>query len=450
MPEDSNDQSKSPIKLLLLNQTFYPDVAATAQQAADLAAKLAERGARVTVIAGRRAYDNPRVRFPRKEIWRGVRILRVHCTGLGKKAKWRRAVDFATFLFSCCFRLFHMRRFDVVIALTSPPFISLLAALFVRWLGGRLLTWVMDLNPDEAIAAGWLREKSPTGKLMNRALKFSLEHSETIVVLDRFVRDRLVAKGISEQKIVVLPPWSQTASVGYDAEGRAAFRSEHGLEERFVVMYSGNHSPCHPLDTLLEAAWRLREQPTIAFCFVGGGSEFDKVKTFARTNDLANVICLPYQPLEKLSASLSAADLHVVVMGDAFVGIVHPCKVYNILNLGIPFLYIGPLESHIVDLVPNDAIGNWAAFARHGDVDAVVQHVLRSAMAALRRSDAEILLAGNFAQNLLVARLAELVERIAFRRELPSYGVEATAQSLPTLLAAETRSRPTVKDASAD
>ena len=106
-------------------------------------------------------------------------------------------------------------------------------------------------------------------------------------------------------------------------------------------MYSGNHSPCHPLDTLLDAARALKERSEIVFCFIGGGSEQVKVREFAaHTTD--NVKCLPYQPLNELSSSLSAADLHVVVMGDEFVGIVHPCKVYNIMSVGAPALYIGP------------------------------------------------------------------------------------------------------------
>ncbi len=86
------------------------------------------------------------------------------------------------------------------------------------------------------------------------------------------------------------------------------------------------------------------------FCFVGGGSEQVKVREFAAQHGLKNVKCLPYQPLNELSGSLSAADLHVVVMGEEFVGIVHPCKVYNIMLVGAPALYIGPEPSHVTDI----------------------------------------------------------------------------------------------------
>src|SRR5262249_9204014 len=150
-----------------------------------------------------------------------------------------------------------------------------------------------------------------------------------VVVLDRFMREKVRAKGVPAEKIAVIPPWSHDKSIGYDKLGRNLFRAEHGLASKFVVMYSGNHSPCHPLDTVLEAARQLASDSAIPFCFVGGGSEMAKVKEFAGRHSLDNVVCLPYQPLEHLSASLSAADLHLVVMGDAFVGLVHPCKIYN-------------------------------------------------------------------------------------------------------------------------
>ena len=127
---------------------------------------------------------------------------------------------------------------------------------------------------------------------------------------------------------------SSDLAVHFDAAGRAKFRAAHGLTDKFVVMYSGNHSPVHPLTTLLAAAQRLASDPRYVFCFVGGGSEHPKVKTFAAQHGLKNILCLPYQPLAELAGSLSAADLHVVVMGDPFVGTIHPCKIYNILTVG--------------------------------------------------------------------------------------------------------------------
>ena len=112
------------MRILLLNQAFYPDVVATAQHAADAARALAAEGHEVVVVCGRRAYDSPASSYPPRENWEGVTIRRIWSTGFGKAAKWRRAVDFASFLLSCFVRLCTVGRFDRIVALTSPPLIS--------------------------------------------------------------------------------------------------------------------------------------------------------------------------------------------------------------------------------------------------------------------------------------------------------------------------------------
>jgi colanic acid biosynthesis glycosyl transferase WcaI len=346
-------------------------VVSTAQHLTDLGTELAARGHDVTVVTGDRGYDDPTTRFPRRERWNNVRIIRVPALSLGKHSKWRRVLGFASFLTSCGFRLLMLPRFDVVVALTSPPLISFLATLFVKLKGGRFCFWVMDLNPDEAITAGWLCHDSALARLLQWMLRYSFTNAERTIVLDRFMKERLLAKGAEAERIAVVPPWSHDDAVAYSPEGRETFRREHGLRDKFVVMYSGNHSPCHPLDTLTAAALELKTRSDIVFCFVGGGSEHAKLRDFAARHGLGNVLCLPYQPLDQLSSSLSAADLHVVVMGDAFVGIVHPCKIYNIMAVGTPAIYIGPTPSHITDL---DYSGMF--FTHHGDVAGVVSRVL--------------------------------------------------------------------------
>jgi glycosyltransferase involved in cell wall biosynthesis len=403
------------LTFLLLNQTFYPDVMATGQYLTEVAVRLIERGHQVTVVTSRRAYDHPETAFAKSEIWRGIRIIRIGSTGFGKGAKWRRAADFASYIVSCCARLALLPRHDRVVALTTPPLISFVGAWLARFWRASFFYWVMDFNPDEAIAAGWLRSGSLAARLLDSMSRFSLRRARKVIALDRFMRDRILAKGTVAEKIVVIPPWSHDSEVRYDPAGRERFRQAHGLDGKFVVMYSGNHSPVHPLATVLEAAERLRSDKGVVFCFVGGGSEWRKIKETRdhKTNDhgpqdygqgsaglreesagcgtrsaecgvwgpstinsqLSNVLCLPYQPLDQLADSLSAADLQVVVMGNEFVGLVHPCKIYNILSVAAPVLYIGPRPSHLSELLDGLDQGYLRASAAHGEVDGVVQAI---------------------------------------------------------------------------
>ncbi len=203
-----------------------------------------------------------------------------------------------------------------MVALTTPPLISFLGAGLARLRRSRFFYWVMDFNPDEAIAAGWLRPDSLAARLLEWMSRFSLRQAK------KGHRARPVharphrGQRNPPAKVVVIPPWSHDTEVKFDPEGRERFRKAHGLDGKFVVMYSGNHSPCHPLDTLLAAARQLAPDPGIVFCFVGGGSEWRKIKEEAESrkqkaeigssslqpsaSSLSNITCLPYQPLDQI------------------------------------------------------------------------------------------------------------------------------------------------------
>jgi glycosyltransferase involved in cell wall biosynthesis len=400
------------MRIFLVNQAFHPDVVSSGQHLTDLAVALVERGHDVTVVTSRRAYDDSTRTFPKQEVWRGIKIYRVFNTGFGKRAKWRRAADFLTFLISCCGRLVLLPKPDVVVALTSPPLVSVIAAGFAKLRGAKFCYWIMDLNPDEAIAAGWLSPDSFAAKWLERLSRFSLRRAASVVVLDKFMQQRILAKNIPANKIAVIPPWSHDSEVRFDAAGRAQFRKTHGLENKFVIMYAGNHSPCHPLDTVLAAAKTLAaSEPEIFFCFVGGGSEHRHVKTFAQDNQLPNILCLPYQPLEQLAGVLSAADLHLVVMGDPFVGLVHPCKAYNLLRVNAAILYMGPRPSHISEILDELNGKLPGAATPHGNAAAAVKSILelKRAVAQAARKDAAPL-DGRFSKENLLPQLVAAIE----------------------------------------
>jgi glycosyltransferase involved in cell wall biosynthesis len=402
------------MKVLLLNQCFHPDLVATAQHLTDLALELVKRGHEVTVVVSSRGYDDPSIRYPVRETWRGIDIRRIWTPGLGKKAKWRRLVDFAVFWLNAARIVFFLPRQDVTVCLTSPPLISTLGTVAAKLKGGAVVPWVMDLNPDEAVAAGWLK----AGGIMERTLTFiqnwSFRRASRIIALDRFMAERLKAKGLREEVVHTDAPWSHDQAVCYDPAAREAFRAEHGLADKFVVMYSGNHSPCHPLDGVLAAADELKTEPLLHFLFVGGGSEFKKVQAYAQERALKNITCLPYQPMEKLSSSLSAADLHLVVMGEPFVGIVHPCKIYNILTLGIPFLFIGPGASHGSDLVQRLKDPAHGRLARNGDVAGIVSQIFDAMVLGPRPlNEAAQKLGAEFSHSVLCPRLARVIEQAA-------------------------------------
>lgn len=358
------------MKILLINQCFYPSVNATGQYLTDLALDLVRRHHEVTVLTGNRRYDNPSVLYAQSENYQGIRIIRISSSGFGRHSKLSRVVDATFFYFNLFFKLLRLPRQDAVVGLTTPPLVACIGNLFCLLKGGRFVYWVMDLNPDELIATGWIKEQSLIAKLLGRINRYVLRKSHAIVALDRFMKKRILERyGIEDKKVFVIPPWSQDESLKPSDSLENRFRTQHGLQDKFIVMYSGNHSACHPLETLLQAARHFEKEPDIVFCFLGGGILTEEVGSFKNLHKLKNILQFPYQPFESLSDSLSAADLHVVVMGDPYVGIIHPSKVYGILAVGKPFAFIGPLDSPIGELVTTHDVGH---HVKHGDVAGLV------------------------------------------------------------------------------
>ena len=394
----------------MLNAHYWPDLsAATAQMLTGLAEELVRQGHEVRVICGRRKYDEPSDLFPKREVRNGVHITRIWNSSFGKGAKWKRAVDFATWLASAELALCREPKPDVVVTLTTPPLLSVLGARYARKVGVRLVPWMMDLNPDEAVAAGWLRQGSMMEKFLRGALEKSFRQSAAIIALDRFMADRIAAKGIDRRKIHVVAPWAHEKEVKPDPEGSKEFRVRHGLDDSFVVMFSGNHAPIHPLGSVIGAAIRLKDEDEVKFVFVGGGTGWEEIKRIKEREKLTNVVCLPYQSLEKVGASLGAADLHIVAMGDAFVGLVHPCKVYNLLSLGLPWVGLGPKDCHLADLLGELSRDSGCEMLGGEDSAALAKLVLERQRSPKVSGEKLQAIGRNYQESVLAPKLAKII-----------------------------------------
>lgn len=408
------------MRVLLLNQVFYPDLQATSQYSSRLAEELVRRGHAVTVLAGRRDYNEPERFYPEQETWRGVEIIRVWNTGYGHGSKFGLMLDFLTFMLSAFLRGLLLPRADVVLALTTPPLVSVLGALLAKFQGARFVYWVMDLNPDEAVAVGWLKADSMATRFLEMFSRWSLRQAQQVIVPDIYMSERLQGKGVTSEKIEVIPLWAQS-EVTYDPAGRERFRREHGLADKYVVMYSGNHTPCHPLETLVKAARLSQDEARIHFCFIGGGIEWSRLRDQAGEENWGNATFMGYQPFAELSGLLSVADAQVVVMGDAFVGIVHPCKVYNFLAARRPFIYVGPERSHVTDLIQESGLEGITASFRHGEGEALAK-ALRgrvNGIAPIWPDDGKM---AKWSENRVLARLVELLEFRPLQKSEPKEG----------------------------
>jgi glycosyltransferase involved in cell wall biosynthesis len=185
---------------------------------------------------------------------------------------------------------------------------------------------------------------------MESASRAVLEGSDAIVVLGEAMRGRVVESGAAAERVSVIPNWSDGESVVPVPHAGNPLRSEYsGYSAKFVVMYSGNMGRMHDFETLLEAARLLRSRSDIRFVFQGDGAKRAEVERAAR--ELPNVVLMPYRARSELAHSLSAADAHLISLSPGATGLVEPSKLYGIMAVGRPAIFVGSINAEVARIL---------------------------------------------------------------------------------------------------
>lgn len=418
------------MKFLMMTQVYPPDSAAVGQYFEDLALKLAEIGHFVTVYTADRDYDNPKIIYDNTSRHPSITIHRVPFSSFGKKTILHRLAGQLSFLTQCFFYTAFGRKHDAVIITTIPATTGLMFLILDLIKRLNVLYWVMDVNPDQAIALGAIGKKSPAAKLLAWCNERLIKISESVICLDKEMHDRIfnsnnLTSESAEQseKSHIIPPWPLERDLCIVNSSENPFVKKFDLINKITFMYSGNHSLVHPLTTLIEALPNALQDPRLIFAFIGGGRGKEAVENFraeilnSSTNaDIAKrVISLPYQPLDQIKYSLSAADIHIVSMGDSMIGIVHPCKIYSAMLLAKPVLLIGSKDSAMGRLIEEHQCG-WQV--DHGNVNAMRDILHEIASLPLDRIH-EIGQNGrraalmNYSTNTLSSRVAQIAVGVA-------------------------------------
>ena len=347
------------MRLLILNQFFYPDHSATSQLMTDLGESLVGRGMQVTALAGRGRYNGGGGLAPRED-YRGVRVERAWATSFGKDSVAGRLADYLTFYLGAAWKLLALPRQDVVMALTTPPLIGLLALLACRLKGMKLVALVQDIYPDVGVALGSFKEGSLATRLLDRLNRVVLAGADRVIVLGDCMRERVVDKAghAAADRVDVIHNWADGEKIRPLGEGdENPFVEEQGLRGRFVVQFSGNLGRVNDFDTPLEAARLLRGREDVVFLFIGDGAKAGEIRDYVRRHDLGNVRLLPYQPREALLHSLAAGQAHLVTLAEGLAGLSVPSKTYGILAAGRPLLFVGDPRSDVARLISEHRCG---------------------------------------------------------------------------------------------
>jgi colanic acid biosynthesis glycosyl transferase WcaI len=332
------------MRILLLNQFFWPDSAATSQFLTDLARGLAARGHRVYAISsegGGYAIEDLSDPPP-------VHIHRIRTTRFVHGA-FGRVLSYGSFFVSCFLRGLVTARPDLVITLTTPPLLSLIGNA-LKWMRGtRHFIWEMDVYPDVAVDLEYFQAGGLLDRLTGLLADFSRRRADGILALGPCMKDRLVARGIPEHKIHIAENWADGNLIQPVSRPQG--------KDRLTILYSGNLGLAHDTDTILAAMKELEHDHLFRFIFAGGGPLRKELAAACQLAGIASAEFRPYSPKANLGESLGLGDIGLVTQRPACIGSVVPSKVYGLLAAGRPVLYIGPANSTVGQLIRKHECG---------------------------------------------------------------------------------------------
>lgn len=382
-------------KVIFLNRFFYPDHSATSQLLSELAFSLAEENLDIYVVTSGQRYDDAKAKLKRREVIRGVKVLRCRTTRFGRASLAGRMIDYLSYYASCVFTLAKtVRKGDIIIAETDPPLISVPAAIVSKIVGAKLINWVQDLFPEIAVQLNVKGLRSPLADMIKKIRNMSLNTAEVNVVLGNCMAKRLRDEGINESSVQIIHNWSDSRKIHpVDTNFNSLIKKWH-LENKFVVGYSGNMGRVHDFHTIMGAIKCLSNEKDIVFLFIGNGSQRAWIEEEVIHSGLNNVKFVPYQPLEKLSESLSVPDVHLISLKSDMEGLSTPSKFYGIAAAGRPVVFIGNADGEIARIIKEENCGKIVDI---GDINRLV-----STLKMMKRHKYQCVKMGDLARQALV------------------------------------------------
>ncbi len=393
-------------KLLIYAHYYIPDTASTGQILRELAEGMLDKFD-ITVICVVPSYlgtveDKYKAHMFYRENINGVDILRIRVPEFSKTNTMSRIKNILTYFIGAIIATFKVGKQDYVLSISQPPILGGLLGVWGKWMKhAKYIYNIQDFNPEQVLAVNFSKNKLITGAMMLFD-KFSCRQSDLIITVGRdlvqTVHDRF--KGKKVPKTVMINNWIDEKEI-YPVEAEdpkvVTFKEKYGLQDKFVIMYSGNIGLYYDLENIMKVIEQVKpgtktaDGREVVFAFVGAGSVLDKLVAYKEEKQMDNVKFIPYQDKADLIYSLNAGDVHWCVNAKGIKGVSCPSKYYGIAAAGKAVLAVLEKDSEIRCIIEETHGGlcsepgdykamaeNLKWFIENSDTDKVVEMGKRS------------------------------------------------------------------------
>ena len=373
-------------KMLIYAHYYAPDVASTGQILQDMAEGMKDK-LDITVICTVPSYtgtiskEYKEKKFYKEEI-NGVQVLRVPVPEFSKASKKSRIKNLLAYLIYARKATKKVGSQDFVFTISQPPIMGgMLGVYGKKKLNAKMIYCIQDFNPEQIMATGYI--KIPL--LMKIAMwmdKRSCRKSDLVITVGRDLVETLEKRFVGQTvpQHVMINNWiddNEIRPLESNNPGVTEFKRKYDLENKFIIMYSGNIGLYYDLEGLIRVIEKFKGARTaegreVVFVFVGAGSILDKLIKYKDEHKLDNVIFIPYQDKDKLIYSLNAADVHWCVNAKGIKGVSCPSKFYGIAGVAKPVLAVLEKGSEVEILINEIGCGK---VSEPGDYKAVEDNI---------------------------------------------------------------------------
>ena len=390
--------------LWIVSEIFYPSEASTGY----ILTKLAE-GLVSEYDVGVLTALNGKSKEEAFEVYKGIKIYRCFATRFDKNELLLRLINAISFNISMLLKAFQkFSKNDLVLVVTNPPFLPYFALLISKIKRSKFIIVVHDVYPDLMAVLGLLKRSSLIFKTWSYLNKLLFAWSDLIIVLSADMKDLLCDRFkfySLKEKIRVIPNWAETDTIKPDAKEHIGLVKDLGLKGKFIIEYAGNFGRPNDIETIIEAAKKLRDHDDIIFLFAGDGAKRKWVEEEKKKWELQNLVQLGAYSRQDQQHVLNASDVSLIALIKGMRGISMPSRFYNILASGRPVIAIIDGDMEVASLIKRENIG-WVVSP--GDPKSLVKVILDA------RADPSLSAVGN--------RARSIAEReFSFTRTLSTY-----------------------------
>ena len=373
-------------KMLVYANYFYPEVASLSQILTELCEGISDEFD-INVICSVPCYtgkieEKYKTQKYYYEEYKGINIIRVKVADFDKANKISRIKHILSYFFNAILATRKVKNVDVVYTVSQPPFLGgLLGVIGKRMTKGKLIYNIQDFNPEQTMAVGYSKSKTLL-KFLMLLDKYSCKKSDLVIVVGRDMEETLI-KRFKNKKVpnhVVINNWMNEKEV-YPLEKKhekvIEFKKKYNLQEKFVIMYSGNIGLFYDLENIIKIIAKFKDKD-IAFAFVGEGAMKENLENYVKDNGVDNVVFIPYQDKKDLIYSLNSADVHIVANAKGIKGVSVPSKIYGILATDVPMIGILEKDSEAWKIIEDSNTGVLAEAGNYDEIENIFNEVISS------------------------------------------------------------------------